>query len=226
MRTFLIFCMMAISSVVLAGEVAIIEAIVDDEPGTLKVFEVAEPASWLVVPENNCWRVDSDAKKLYFASPKQGSYTVIASVKDEKEPSGIKILSKTFQNGGGKSNNDVVPADFSSFVLSCRKEVTTGTDVEAAALAKAFNQAGAMIDDGTVITVQSARMALKNVWVGLAEKETIAKWNPFFTAIGEKLENENLSMLRTQFSQIAGVLTTKVTGNDTRTNSGVRTQRR
>lgn len=199
-----LICMLVFMFPVLvsAGELTI-TATTGGMAGDLNVFEVDTPASWLMVPENNNWRVDSDGKKLYFASPKEGEYTVIASVKDESEPSGIKILSTVFQNGG-EEDEDFTPDDeFTAKIKESKKQVIGGTDSESETLAKAFDKVIGFIDDGTVKTVSSARMALKNTWIETANKNTIVKWNPFFTRMDAMIEDKDIVILREQFSKIA-----------------------
>lgn len=202
MKSFICMLVFMFPVLVSAGELTII-ATTGGQAGSLNVFEVETPASWLMVPKNDDWRVDSDGKKLYFASPKEGEYTVIASVKDESEPSGIKILSTTFQNGG-EENEDFTPDDeFITQIQACKKQIVGRTNSESEILAKAFEKTISLIDDGTIKTAGSAKMTVKNMWVGMVDKAVVSKWNPFFTCMDAKLEDNDLKVLREQFNKIA-----------------------
>lgn len=188
-----------------AGDVAILDSSMGTEAGDLRVFEVETPASWLVIPESDSWKVDTDAKKLYFASPRRGTFTVIASVKDEGEASGIKILSLTFENGGEDDGDDDVSPDddFTEHVKKSADKVEGATEREKTALSGAFESVADMISNGSIKTAQTARMTVKNKWVSVADKNAVTKWNTFFLAMDAKLEDDDLSILRKQFEKIA-----------------------
>lgn len=204
---FAIFAVIFSAVTCFAGDVAILDSSMGTEAGDLRVFEVETPASWLVIPENNSWKVDSDAKKLYFASPRRGTFTVIASVKDEGEASGIKILSLTFENGGEDDgdDDDFPDDDFTEYVKKSVSKVEKATESEKKALSGTFQSVADMIATGAIKTPQTARMALKNKWVSIASKDAVTRWNVFFSAMDAKLEDD-LTVLQGQFEQIAGGL--------------------
>lgn len=200
---FAIFAVIFSAVTCFAGDVAILDSSMGTEAGDLRVFEVDTPASWLVIPENDSWKVDSDAKKLYFASPRRGTFTVIASVKDEGEASGIKILSLTFENGG--EDDDFPDDDFTEYVKKSADKVEGATEREKTALSGVFKSVADIISNGSIKTPQTARMALKNKWVSVANKDAVTRWNVFFSAMDAKLEDD-LTVLQGQFEQIAGGL--------------------
>lgn len=205
---FAIFAVIFSAVTCFAGDVAILDSSMGTEAGDLRVFEVETPASWLVIPENDSWKVDSDFKKLYFASPRRGTFTVIASVKDEGEASGIKILSLTFENGeedDGDDDDDFPDDDFTEYVKKSADKVEGATEREKTAISGAFESVADMISNGSIKTPQTARMALKNKWVSVASKDAVTRWNVFFSAMDAKLEDD-LDVLKEQFETIAGVL--------------------
>lgn len=186
-----------------AADMAILDSSVGTEAGDLRVFEVENPASWLVIPENESWKVDSDAKKLYFASPRRGTFTVIASVKDEGEASGIKILSLTFENGEEDGDDDdVFPDDFTEYVKASASKVTGATESERKALSGAFEVVSDMISDGVIKTPQTARMTLKNRWTSAVSKDAVVRWNTFFTLMDAKLDDD-LEVLKEQMKKVS-----------------------
>lgn len=176
-----------------------------EDVGTLKVFEVADTATWLMIPQNDNWTVDSDGKRLYFASPVKGEFTVICAMKDETNASGVKIHSLTFTNGK-KSDDKTDGDDFFALVDDLKSKVGGATNNESNLLAYQFQKTIKSIDDKSLTSCASAKMTVLNLWNTYASKQAVSKWNVFFEGLDSELEKDDLNKLKEQFLVIIAVL--------------------
>ena len=175
-------------------------------PGTLAIFEIvpAQKASWhIVVPGAGIdpYHIDSDLSKLYFASPTQGQYTVIAGITDEGRP---KLLVKTFVNGDEEFGPTptptppippVPPSSLETWIKT-QAPVLVKSDnfvAESRIVADCFEQIVRRINEKNIQTPQNVQTQLQVALVAalaLASPTAVTDWIPFLTELSRQLEKE------------------------------------
>jgi hypothetical protein len=172
-------------------------------PGTLASFEIvpAQEASWhLVTPssEAETYKIDSSSAKIYFSSPKQGRYTVVAGIVIDGKP---ELLVKTFTNSEEEEDDQPLPLPVPP-ISSLETWMKTQTpnlvkskdfDKESRLVADCFELIVQRIDESNIKTAPNARTQLQ-----IALTETLAQtsptavtdWTPFLTELSRRLEQE------------------------------------
>jgi len=172
-------------------------------PGTLASFEIApeQEASWHIVTplsDSETYQVDSGASKLYFASPKQGRYTVIAGIVVNGKS---QLLVKTFINGEADEDEKPLPVPIppnSSLETWIKTQVpilvkSKDIDKESRLVADCFEQIVRRIDGGNIKTAQNAQSQLQIVLTAALAQSSptaITDWLPFLTELSRRLETE------------------------------------
>ena len=174
-------------------------------PGTLVIFEIVpvQEASWhIVAPGMNTdpYQTDTGLSKLYFASPKQGQYTVIAGVVDtDNKP---KLLIKTFVNGDEEIKPLPTPIPPVPPVASLETWIKAQAPVlvksknfvaESQLVAGCFEQIVRRIDEKNIKTPQNARTQLQVALVMVlaqASPTAVSDWTLFLEELSRQLENK------------------------------------
>ena len=172
-------------------------------PGNLVSFEIipAQEASWYIVPPSldaATYQIDTDLSKLYFASPEQGCYTVIAGIVIHSKP---ELLVKTFFNG--EENSELLPRPFPVPPVSSLETwvkvqlpILVKSDnlvSESRLVAECFDQIIQRIEAENIKTVQNAQAQLQmsiTRTLALASPSAITHWIPFLTELSQRLEVE------------------------------------
>ena len=165
-------------------------------PGSLATFEIEpkQEASWCLSPNESpdCWKTDSSSARLYFATPLEGKYTIIAAMIIDGKP---VLLSKTFVNG----NDDAKPMPP---VSSLKSWITTQMPLlvkngnlaaENRLVSGCFSQIAKRIDDGNIKTAQNARSQLQitlTTTLAKASPTAVTDWMPFISGLSRELEKE------------------------------------
>jgi len=174
--------------------------------GTPAVFEVvpAQEAAWSVTSQNGLtegFMIDSSESRIYFASPVEGTYTVVAAVVTEKKP---RLLSMTFTIGDTKNvpSPDPRPAPIPTPDDSLEQWIRTHLPAsvksasaasESAVVAKCFQKTVSDIRDGTIRTTANALSQLQirlTAGLALASPTAIADWHDFLTELGDRMTDE------------------------------------
>jgi hypothetical protein len=166
-------------------------------PGTLASFEIvpAQEASWHIVTPSldEPYLIDSNTSKLYFASPEQGRYTIIAGLTVEGKP---KLLVKTFVNG--EENKKPMPVStLESWIKTQLPILAKSSNLvsESRLVAECFEQIVQRIDAGNIKTVQNAQAQLQvalTASLALDSPTAVTNWTPFLEGLSRQLENELL----------------------------------
>jgi len=205
-------------------------------PGGLVSFEIipAQEASWYIVPPAssvNSYQIDTDLSKLYFASPEQGRYTVIAGIIVDGRP---ELLVKTFFNG--EDDAEPLPRPFpipptSTLGVWVKTQLpilvkSENLVSETRLVAECFEQVVQRIDAENIRTVQNAQAQLQISITGtlaLASPTAVTDWIPFFTELSQRLETElghnmtDLVEVRKKLHEIAGAMKSFELPNQVRT---------
>lgn len=130
-------------------------------PGTLARFESDIEGDALVYPVGNAtFAKDSNGKAVYFASPKDGEYTLIFfGIRDGKP----EITTHTFVVGNPEPTPDPTPSPTPDVKL---------TDVEKKAVLESMQAVLDGLEQGNIRTPQGARAAFKNALVAKVGKCT------------------------------------------------------
>jgi hypothetical protein len=170
-------------------------------PGRLASFEIVpvQEASWVVVtPSSNTekYQVDTGSSKLYFASPEQGRYTIIAGIVVDGKPN---LLVKTFLNGGEDTRPLPIPVPP---VSSLETWVKTQTPLlvksknimsESRLVADCFEQIVRRIDGANIKTTQNAQAQLQialTATLAQSSPTALTDWLPFLVELSRRLESE------------------------------------
>jgi hypothetical protein len=167
-------------------------------PGTLVSFEVvpAHEASWHIVPSSassGIYQVDTSESKLYFASPVEGHYTVIAGIVVEGKP---KLLVKTFFNGEEERPIPIPPISSLELWIKTQLPILVKSKnlvLEVGLVAGCFDEIVRRIEDENIKTVQNAQAQLQIALIAaLAQTSPTAvnDWLPFLTELNPQLEKE------------------------------------
>jgi hypothetical protein len=186
--------------------------------GTLASFEVvpAQEASWYIVPplpNDGTYQVDTGLSKLYFASPIQGRYTVVAGILLEGKP---QLLVKTFFNG--EEDCKPIPSPILP-VLPLESWIKTQIPIlvksenlasEIQSVARCFAKTVHQIDAGNITTAHNARTQIQitlTETLALASPTAVADWTPFLTELSRQLEQE-LGRSITDLTEVKKILRT------------------
>ena len=169
-------------------------------PGSLAAFTAppeVDGASWCLIPNEpqGCFQIDTSSQKLYFASPIEGRYTIIAALIVEGKP---LLISKTFTNG----KDDAIPPiptpnppdTLESWIKTNLPELVKSTNItkEREVIANCFEQTAAKI--GIIIkTPQNAQTQLRLTLVSSLAKSSrtaVNDWQLFLEQLGEQLTKE------------------------------------
>ena len=169
-------------------------------PGSLATFEIEpkQEASWCLVPNDpaDCWKTDSSSARLYFATPLEGKYTIIAAMVIDGKP---VLLSKTFTNGNDDAKPSPTPGPP---VSSLESWITTQTPLlvkggnlaaENRLVSGCFSQIVKRIDAGNIKTAQNARSQLQitlTATLAQASPTAVTDWMPFISGLSRELEKE------------------------------------
>jgi hypothetical protein len=189
------------------------------KPGTLASFEIvpAQEASWHIVTPSldEPYLVDTGTSKIYFASPEQGRYTIIAGITVEGKP---QLLVKTFINGGEDEQPLPHPSLQRWIVSQIPVLVKSGSlAAEVRLVAECFGQIVQRIDDGTIKTAQNAQTQLPMALMGTlaqASPTAVTEWTPFLEGLSRQLEQEllgktgDLTEVRKTFQSVSDALKT------------------
>jgi len=170
-------------------------------PGVLATFEIvpAQEAAWhIVMPkvDTGAYRIDSNLSKLYFASPIQGEYTLIAGIVGEGRPG---FLVKTFVNGDKEVKPTPLPPSGPTSLetwIRTQAPILVKSDhfvTELRLVADCFEQIVRRIDEQNIQTSQNAQAQLRIALVAalaLASPTAVTDWMPFFSELGRQLEKE------------------------------------
>jgi len=167
-------------------------------PGTLASFEVvpAQEASWHIVSSSashGIYQVDTSESKLYFASPVEGHYTVIAGIVVEGKP---KLLVKTFYNGEEERPIPIPPISSLESWIKTQLPILVKSKnlaLEVGLVAGCFEEIVRRIEDENIKTVQNAQTQLQIALIAaLAQTSPTAvnDWLPFLTELSPQLEKE------------------------------------
>jgi len=168
--------------------------------GTLASFEVvpAQEASWYIVTpslDSGNYQVDTGQSMIYFASPLQGRYTVIAGIVIDGKPA---LLVKTFDNGEDDRTLPIPIPPVSSLEMWIKTELTMFVESEnfnseILLVAECFEQIVQRINTENIRTVQNAQAQLQIALTGtlaLASPTAVTEWTPFLSALSQRLETE------------------------------------
>ena len=171
-------------------------------PGMLATFEIipAQEAAWhIVTPSANAeiYQVDTGLAKLYFSSPEQGRFTIVAGITTHEVP---KLLIKTFNNGGEEDKKPTPPpvpplSSLESWVSTQLPILVKSKNItaEVRLVAGCFEQIAGRIDEGNIKTVQNALSQLQITLTGslaLASPTAVTDWIPFLAELSQRLETE------------------------------------
>ena len=169
-------------------------------PGSLAIFVTPSDtgsASWCLIPNEpqGCFQVDTSSQKIYFASPTEGHYTIIAALIVEGKP---LLISKTFTNG----KNDAIPPiptpnppnTLESWIKTNLPELVKSSNLakERELVANCFEQTATKIGV-TIKTPQNAQTQLRLAIVSNLAKSSrtaINDWQLFLEQLSEQLTNE------------------------------------
>ena len=178
--------------------------------GTPAVFEIvpAQEAAWSITSQDGLaegFMIDSSESRIYFASPVEGTYTVVAAVIAEKKP---RLLSMTFTVGGTKNAPShkpkpaptpaPIPPPDNSLEQWIRTQMpasvkSTSVASESAIVAKCFQKTAYDIRDGTIRTTANALSQLQirlTAGLALASPTAISGWHDFLTELSDRMTDE------------------------------------
>lgn len=199
-------------------------------PGTLAIFEIEpnQEASWCLSPNEpvDCWKTDSDSSRLFFATPQEGKYTIIAAMIVDGKP---VLLSKTFVNAkdGIKPSPDPdpqpspTPSPPSGTLETWIKEKvpilvkSKNLAAETQLVANAFDGVIKRINEGTIKTTQNARAQLQitlTASLAQASATAVTDWSVFLAELSRQMETQlvgkitDLSEVKKTFQIVADTM--------------------
>ena len=170
------------------------------QAGTLATFEILPPqlADWTITSVETTERIfqtDTSMQRLYFATPQQGTYHIVAAIVIDGKP---QVLVKTFVNGNGNDNdggNDnrvkplppVPPTPDTPLAEWIKTQLpllvkSQNIAVEQVLVAQCFEQTVQKIGNGTIISSQNARTQLQialTMALAFASDTAIEDWQAF-----------------------------------------------
>lgn len=197
--------------------------------GALAVFEImpAQVADWNITPTSgteDSFQVDSATDKLYFASPKSGTYHLVAAIIVDGKP---QLMTHAFVNQG---DNEIKPppGPIPSPIPEPEQPLTTWIKTELPKLVKSqnlvqeqklvaqcFRETVQKIETGTIQTAQNARSQLQitlTMSLAFASESAIDDWQPFLNELSRKMADElggnvnDLIAVKTVFEDVAKAL--------------------
>jgi len=168
-------------------------------PGSLASFEIipAQEASWHIVPptaSSATYRIDSGSSRLYFASPVQGHYTIIAGIVVDGRP---ELLVRTFINGVDDGEQPPVPpaSTLEAWIKTQLPALVKSENLalEVRLVAESFEQIVQRIELENIRSVQNAQAQLQITLTGtlaLASPTAVTDWMPFLTELSRQMERE------------------------------------
>ena len=222
--------------------------------GTLVTFEITPPqvADWTITSVETTERVfqtDTSTQRLYFATPQQGTYHIVAAIVIDGKP---QVLAKNFINGNGDGvkpqppgpDPPVPPLPSTPLAEWIKTQLpqlvkSQNVTVERLLVAQCFEQTVQKIDNDTIKTAQNARTQLQialTMTLAFASDTAIEDWQAFLTTLSQQMANEldnkvnDINAVKTIFITVAealksfelevrGVETKKTTPNSTLTTS-------
>lgn len=185
--------------------------------GELAVFISEAPAAWSVIPEtySNSIHVDSNGRKLLFASPVKGTVSIIAATTADGKP---QITVHTFTNGEKSPTPEPTPEPQPEpkdpLEELTRKEIlkidATAADAGREKLADVFQKCIEFIDAGTVQTPAGARETFRRYWefeAARAGAGTLDAFRPLLSAVSDAIDWSTILSVRSDFSKIKKALT-------------------
>ena len=178
------------------------------QAGTLAMFEILPPqsADWTIMSVETTERVfqtDTSTNRLYFATPQQGTYHIVAAIVVDGKP---QVLAKSFVNGNGidikpqppgpdPPKPPLPPTPLSEWVTTQLPVLVKSQNLAAERLlvAQCFEQTIQKIDNDTIKTTQNARTQLQialTMTLAFASDSAIEEWQPFLTALSQQMANE------------------------------------
>lgn len=173
--------------------------------GSLAAFEVVpvQEIAWNILPtaDSKEWfQVDSSSGKLYFASPHEKEFTIVAAVVADGKP---VLLAKTFFNGkrDTKPDDDTKPptpqpdASLGTWIKTQLPLQVKSPNLsqERKAVAEALAQIIKQIDDGVIKTSQNAQAQIRiSVTAALAKssRQSVNAWQDFLSQLSVKIQAE------------------------------------
>ena len=198
-------------------------------PGSLATFAVPsdmDDASWCLIPNEpqGCFQVDSSSQKIYFASPVEGRYTIMAAMVVEGKP---LLISKTFTNAKGDAKPSPEPRpqptptpnppdSLESWIKTSLPELVKSSNIakERELIANCFEQTAAKID-ATIKTPQNSQTQLRLAIVSSlakSSKTAVKDWQLFLEQLGEQLTKEldvrinDLDEIKRVFNTVANAI--------------------
>lgn len=172
--------------------------------GSLATFEVvpAQEISWNLLPteESQEWfQVDTSSGKLYFASPHEKEFTIVAALVTDGKP---VLLTKTFFNEkrDTKPDEDTKPppvpnASLESWIKTQLplQVKSQNLDLERKFVAEALDQILTRIDSGTIKASQNAQAQIRiavTASLTKASRQSVNAWQGFLTQYSKKIQND------------------------------------
>jgi len=203
------------------------------QAGTLVTFEIMPPqvADWTITSVETTERVfqtDTSTQRLYFATPQQGTYHIVAAIVADGKP---HVLAKNFINGNGEEVKPQPPgpdppkpplpptpnAPLAEWVKTQLPLLVKSQNMisERLLVAQCFEQTVQKIENGTIKTAQNARTQLQialTMALAFASDTAIEDWQPFLTALSQQMANEfsnkinDIDAVKTMFKSVAEAL--------------------
>jgi hypothetical protein len=199
------------------------------QAGTLVTFEIipSQEADWTItsVETTECvFQTDTSTQRLYFATPQQGTYHVVAAIIVDDKP---VVLTKTFTNGSGGDikplppvPTPLPPTPLAEWVKTQLPLLVKSKNVvaEQQLVAQCFEQTVQKIDNGTIKIAQNARSQLQialTMTLAFSSDTAIDDWQPFLTALSQQMAKElankvnDIDAVKTVLKTVADALATK-----------------
>jgi hypothetical protein len=178
------------------------------QAGKLVTFEItpSQVADWTITSvetTEQIFQTDTSTKRLYFATPQQGTYHIVAAIVVDDKP---MVLAKTFTNG---SDGDIKPlppgpnppvppfppAPLAEWIKTQLPLLVKSQNAakEKQLIAQCFEQTVQKIENDTIKTAQNARTQLQialTMTLAFAADTAIDDWQPFLTALSQQMASE------------------------------------
>ena len=181
------------------------------QAGVLVTFEITPPqvADWTITSVETTERVfqtDTSTNRLYFATPQQGIYHIIAAIVIDGKP---HALTKNYINGNGDVVKPQPPgpdppvpplpptpaSSLTEWIKTQLPQLVKSQNVasERLLVAQCFEQIVQKIENGTIKTAQNARTQLQialTMTLAFASDTAIEDWQPFLTVLSHQMADE------------------------------------
>lgn len=189
-------------------------------PGTSPVgmqvmFSVSQKADWTVDPEDGTlFTVDTNGKRLTFASPYKQKYVIYAAIRACDRQSGTRILKREFYNGlepdkpvppdGHDDGGNITPPNpvthyevIGKYALQKAEELVRSQffDQELTAIAMSYRDVAALVRAGEIESPETARVVLRSETRKslMAISETsLDAWRIWSESVAKKIESCNI----------------------------------